>query len=67
MSREPFDSSEGLLTVEEVSELYRVDRHTALTWARNYETDNGKPGMPAIRTPGNQWRFSAAYVWKHRG
>lgn len=63
-----FDASEGLLTADEVAAAFRVDRHTVLNWARNYEADNGKPSIPAIRPGGEHgghWRFSAKFVREH--
>lgn len=64
--RAPFDASDGLLTVQEVAELFRVDRHTVLAWARNYAADNGRPSVPAIVLPGGQgWRISAKFVREH--
>lgn len=50
-----FDASQGLLTAEEVADQYRVSIHTVLSWGRT-----GK--MPAMRTPGREWRFSVAWV-----
>jgi len=66
MSRE-VDGSEGFLLVQEVAELYRVDRHTVLAWVRNWVADNGKTAIPAIRTPGGEWRISKRFVREHRG
>jgi predicted site-specific integrase-resolvase len=51
---EAFDASEGLLTTPELATLYRVDAKTAGRW--------GRLGLvPHILTPGNQYRFSAAF------
>lgn len=41
---------EGLLSSEDVAEIFGVDRRTVNRWARG-----GK--LKAIRTPGNHWRF----------
>jgi hypothetical protein len=61
------DGSEGFLLVWEVAELYKVDRHTVITWARNWVAENGKTEIPAIRTPGGEWRISKKFVREHRG
>lgn len=62
MSRVEFDETEGLLTPNEVAAMYRVDRRTVISWARNYYLDQEGPSMPAIRTPGGEWRLSRAFV-----
>lgn len=55
-----FDASAGLLLAAEVAELYRVDVRTVLAWARN-----GR--IPAIRTPGHEWRFGKRWVYTDLG
>jgi excisionase family DNA binding protein len=54
-----FDPSEGLLTAAEVAAALRVDTQTVWAWARNRK-------IPYLRTPGGEWRFSAAWL-RQRG
>jgi hypothetical protein len=66
--REPFDSSEGLLTAEEMAALMGVDRRTVLTWARNWDRDDPGPKIPAVKSPGGGvWRFSRKWIRERQG
>lgn len=54
-----WDPSEGLLIGAEVAALYHVSPQIVSSWARN-----GK--IPAIRTPGGDWRYSRRWVRENR-
>jgi excisionase family DNA binding protein len=55
-----FDASMGLLLTEEVAAAYSVDKLTVWRWARNGQ-------IPAMRTPGGDWRFSKAWLFETLG
>lgn len=55
-----WDPSEGLLRPEEAAALYGVDVQTIVIWALTRK-------LPAIRTPGGQWRFSRRWVREDQG